>query len=246
MDSVPTSPTHTTTTPPSVKQSKLSPIYQIVLPKLATPDTLLHSSKARARERAILRKPRATTPTIWCAAILCVIFSLLIIFLCIAILVIFVAVQPKIPSFDTPGATLNAVFLNFPEYINADITILANFSNMNRKLSVRFEHIKVEVHLMEVVVAAQDVPGFDLRPREARLMPVHTVSGLVHLPPNVAVEFQKEVIRNRVVYNIKASFKVRLNLGLIHYSYWLHGDCQMDMSSPPTSLHISHTCKTKR
>ncbi|XP_057765403.1 uncharacterized protein LOC130986135 [Salvia miltiorrhiza] len=243
MDSLSTSPTHT---PASVKQSKLSPLYQIVLPKQATPDMLLYGNKVRSRERAILRKPRATSPMVWFAAILCMIFSLLIIFLGIAILVIFLAVQPRTPAFDTPAATLNAVFLNFPEYINGDITILANFSNPNRKLGVRFEYLKVELHFLEMAVATQVIQPFNQSPREARLIPVHMLSGLVHLPPNVAMEFQKQVQRNRVVYSIKGSFRVRINLGLIHYSYWLHGDCQLEMTSPPSSVLITHTCKTKR
>ena len=135
MDSLSTSPTHT---PHSIKQNKPSPIYHFVLPKQATPDTLLYDSKVRTRERAILKKPWATSATVWFAAIHCMIFSLLIIFLGIAILVIFVDVQPRTLAFDTRQATLDAVFLNFPEYINGDITILANFSNVNRKLSVRF------------------------------------------------------------------------------------------------------------
>lgn len=243
MDPLSISPTHT---PSSIKQSKLSPLYQIVLPKQAKPDMLLYGSKLRSREQAILRKPRTTSPMVWFAAILCMIFSLLIIFLGIAILVIFIAVQPRTPAFDTPAASFSAVFLNSPSYINGDITFLANFSNPNRKLSVRFEYLKVELFFSESSIATHALQPFSQRPGEARLMPVHMLSGLVYLPPNLAVELQKQEQRNRIVYNIKGTFKVRVKMGLLHYSYWLHGDCQLEMTSPPTSTLITRSCKTKR
>ncbi|KAH6822771.1 hypothetical protein C2S53_003598 [Perilla frutescens var. hirtella] len=243
MDPLSTSPTHTS---PSIKQSKLSPLYQIVLPKQATPDMLLYSSKLRSREQAILRKPRTTSPMVWFAAILCMIFSLLLIFLGIAVLVVFLAVQPKTAAFDMPAASLSAVFVNFPEYINGDITLLANFSNPNRKLSVRYEYLKVELFFLESALATQVVQPFSQRPGNARLISIHMLSGLVYLPPNLATEFQKQVQRNRISYSIKGTFKVKIKLGLLHYSYWLHGDCQLEMTSPPNSMLITHNCKTKR
>lgn len=243
MNPLSASPTYT---PPSLKQNKPSPLYQIVLPKPATPDMLLYCSKLRSREQAILRQPRTTSPMIWCAAILCMIFVLLVIFFGIAIIIIFVAVQPRNPVFDTPAASLSAVYFNSPEYITGDITFLANFSNPNRKLNVRFEYLHVEVSFSEGVIATLVLQPFSQSPGEARLISVHVLSGLVHLPPNLAMELQKQAQRNRVVYNIKGNFKVKVKLGLVHYSYWLQGDCQLEMTSPPNSILITHSCRTKR
>ncbi|KAI3456768.1 hypothetical protein Pfo_013431 [Paulownia fortunei] len=249
MHPLPTSPPYT---PPSLKQNKPSPLYQIVLPKQAknqqslTPDALLYSSKLRSREQPILRQPRRTNPIIWCAAILCMIFTLLIIFFGIATLIIFLAVQPRNPVFDAPAASLSAIYFNSPEFINGDITFLANFSNPNRKLSVRFEYLYVELYFSESLVATQVLQPFTQSPGEARLISVHLLSSLVYLPPNLAMELLKQEQRNRVVYNIKGTFRVKVKLGLIHYSYWLHGECQLEMTGPPNSILITRSCRTKR
>ncbi|KAL8469622.1 hypothetical protein ACS0TY_032466 [Phlomoides rotata] len=209
MDSVPSSPTHTS---PSVKPS---PLYQTVLPKRATPDMLLYSSKLRSRDQAIV-KPQTTSP------------------------------MPRNPVFDTAAASVSPTYYSSPEYINSDITFAANFSNPNRKLSVRFEYLRFEVSFQEKVIASKVVQAFSQRPGEASLIPVHMLSGLVPLPPNVAMELQKQAVNNRVVYNIRAYFKVKVKLGAIHYSYWLHGECRLEMTSPPNSYLISRSCRTKR
>ncbi|KAL8462119.1 hypothetical protein ACS0TY_033270 [Phlomoides rotata] len=239
MDSVPSSPTYTS---PSVKPS---PLYQTVLPKRATPDMLLYSSKLRSRDQAIV-KPQTTSPMVWFAAILCMIFSILLIFFGIATLIVYLTIQPRNPVFDTAAASVSPTYYSSPEYINSDITFAANFSNPNRKLSVRFEYLRFEVSFQEKVIASKVVQAFSQRPGEASLIPVHMLSGLVPLPPNVAMELQKQAVNNRVVYNIRAYFKVKVKLGAIHYSYWLHGECRLEMTSPPNSYLISRSCRTKR
>ncbi|KAL2247727.1 uncharacterized protein LOC105176567 [Sesamum indicum] len=239
-------------TPTSLKETKPSPLYQIILSKQArnqqnsTPDTVIRSSKLRSREQPILRHPRKTNPIVWFGAILCLIFSLLLIFFGIATLVIFLSVKPRLPVFDTPAASLSVIYFDSPEFLNGDITFVANFSNPNRKLSVRYEYLYIELYFSESPIATQVLQPFSQRPGEVRLITVHLLSSLVYLPPHLALELQKQEQRNRVIYNIKGSFKVKVKLGLLQYSYWLHGNCQIEMTSPPTGVLITHSCRTKR
>ncbi|KAL3851096.1 hypothetical protein ACJIZ3_012978 [Penstemon smallii] len=239
-------------TPSTTKQTKPSPLYQIVLSKQArnqhnlTPESLLYENKTRTREQPILRKPRRTNPIIWCGAILCLVFSLLLIFFGIATLIIFVAIKPKTPVFDTPAASLSVIYFNSPEFLNGDLIFLANFSNPNKKMNVKFEYLYFELYFSESLIATQVVQPFGQNPGEARLVSVHMLSSLVYLPPNHALELQKMEQRNRVMYNIRGTFRVRVKMGLFHYSYWLHGKCQIEMTSPPTGVLIAHSCRTKR
>ena len=159
-----------------------------------------------------------------CGAILCLIFSLLLIFFGVATLIVFLNIKPRIPVFDIPAASLNLIYFDSPEYFNGDFTFLANFSNPNRKIDVRFEHVEIELYFSNSLVATQALMPFTERQGEARMVSVHMISSLVYLPPNLAIELQKQVQSNRVTYNIRGTFRVRANLGLIHYSYWLHGD----------------------
>ncbi|XP_073026705.1 uncharacterized protein [Primulina eburnea] len=239
-------------TPATHKQTKPSPLYQIVSSNHAknhqglSPEASPYSRKLRSREQPILRRPRRTNPIVWCGAILCLIFSLLLIFFGIATLIIFVAIKPRNPVFDTPVASLNAIYFDSPEILNGDIVFLANFSNPNQKLYVRFEYLYIELYFSENLIASQVLQPFSQNPGEARFLSVHLISSLVHLPLNLSLELQKQGQRNRVVYNIKGTFRVRVKLGMVHYSYWLRGNCRLEMTSPPNGVLVTHSCRTKR
>ncbi|GER32470.1 late embryogenesis abundant protein [Striga asiatica] len=232
---------------PTPKQNKLSPIYNLVLPKQPlTPDSLLYATKLRTREQPIRSHSRKTNPMVWCVAILCMLFIILIIFFGIATLIIFITLQPKTPSFDTPAATLSAIYFNPPAFINGDYTFMANISNPNRRLTVRYEHARFELYFMETLMAAQIIEPFRESPGEQRVVTVHMLCRQVFLHPNLAMELQRQGQRNSVVYNVRGDFRVRVEWGLLHYSYWLHGVCQLEMTGPPNSVLLSHSCTTKK
>ncbi|QCE01873.1 uncharacterized protein At1g08160-like [Vigna unguiculata] len=206
------------------------------------------SSNSLASTRPILGQPRLqrTKPIIWCAAILCLIFSLLLIFFGIATLILYLAMKPKNPTFDIPNASLNVVYFDSPQYLNGEFTLVANFSNPNRRIGVRFESLNIELFYSERLVSSQKVKPFTQKPRETRLQSVNLISSLVFLPQDVGVKLQRQVENNRINYNARGTFKVRFNIGLIHLSYWLNTICQIEMTSPPTGILVARQCITSR
>ncbi|KAJ6297681.1 hypothetical protein OIU76_018901 [Salix suchowensis] len=154
--------------------------------------------------------------------------------------------SPYQPLFDIPNANLNSIYFDSPEYFNGDLTFLANFSNPNQKIYVRFEYVDIELYFSDRLIGTQALQPFTQRSRETRLESVHVISSLVYLPQNLAVELQKQVQSNKVHYNMRGTFKVRANLGLLHYSYWLHVRCEIEMTGPPTGVIVARSCKTKR
>ncbi|GMI63848.1 hypothetical protein like AT4G26490 [Hibiscus trionum] len=245
--------------PPPLSTKPATPVSlsQIVISKPVTtqqqtpssgktnPDTDINSREVR---KSILRPPhpRRTNPLIWCCAVICLIFSIVLILFGVATLIIFLSMKPKIPSFDTPNARLNGIYFDSPEYFNGDFIFLANFSNPNNRIDVRFEYLVIELYFHDRLISTQAVQPFSQRRGEARVEAIHFISSLVYLPQNLGVELQKQVLSNRVSYFVRGTFKVRAHLGLIHFSYWLHARCELLMSSPPTGVLVSHTCKTKR
>ncbi|XP_062014725.1 uncharacterized protein At1g08160 [Rosa rugosa] len=235
------------------KQTKPHSLNQIIISKYAQNQGLVldaaanHESR-KSEKQPMLRPPQArrTNPLIWCCAIVCLIFSLILIFFGIATLIMFLVVRPRIPLFDIPNAKLNTIYFDSPEYFNGDFALLANFSNPNRKIDVRFEYLQMELYFSDRLIATQSLDPFTQRPREGRLEAVHLVSSLVYLPENHAVALRTQVQNNRVDYNIRGTFRVRASLGLIHFSYWLHSRCQLQMTGPPTGVLVARSCRTKR
>ncbi|KAJ7960989.1 Late embryogenesis abundant protein [Quillaja saponaria] len=240
-------------TPP--RQSKPVTLDQIVISnskqssknehslRLETPKYL---TKKTSQPPILQPHPRRTNPIIWCAAVLCLIFSLILIFFGIATLIIFLSIKPRNPIFDIPNASLNTIYFDSPEYFNGDFTLLVNFSNPNRKIDVRFEYLDIEVFFSNRLISSQAVQPFTQRRGETRLESVHFISSLVFLPQDLSVKLQKQVQSNRVNYYLRGTFRVRASLGLVHISYWLHSRCQIEMTSPPTGVLVARRCTTKR
>lgn len=234
-----------TTTAVSLDQiviSKPAGNQQNRAPKTPTPDT----RKFRKSSTLLQPQPRRTNPFIWCSAIICLIFSLVLIFFGVATLIVFLVVKPRTPLFDIPNANLNAIYFDSPEYFNGDLTFAANFSNPNRKIEVRFEYLVIELFFYDRLLSTQTIQPFTQRQREIRLESVHFISSLVFLPQNLAVGLQKQVLSNRVSYNLRGTYKVKATFGLIHFSYWLHSRCQVEMTGPPTGVLVARRCITKR
>lgn len=241
--------------PLSQKQAMPTSLNQTVIPKQAmstSPNQFAIAKKAMKQETStpalpyVRMRPRRTNPAVWFGAVLCLIFSLLLIFFGIATLIVYLVVKPKNPVFDVPAARLNLIYFDSPENFNGDFAFLANFSNPNPKIDVRFEYGEVELYFSNSLISKQAFQPFTGRRREARLVAVHMISSLVYLPTNVGLELQKQVQSNRVAYDIRGTFRVRANLGLIHFSYWLHARCLLEMSSPPTGVLLAKSCRTKR
>ncbi|XP_043693065.1 uncharacterized protein LOC122643516 [Telopea speciosissima] len=118
------------------------------------------------------------------------------------------------------------------DYVNGDFIFLANFSNPNRKIDVRFEYLEIELYF-DRLIATQALQAFSLRAGDVRLDLVHMLTSEAYLPPNMAFEPRNQLQSNRIRYNIRGTIRVRFNLGLTHIShisYWLYGRCQVEMS----------------
>ncbi|KVI02369.1 uncharacterized protein LOC112500982 [Cynara cardunculus var. scolymus] len=211
-----------------------------------TPEYLYQHFPGKTRDRLLLRNHHRTDPAIWCTAIICLIFSILIILFGITTLIVFLVIKPRNPVFDTNHASLNVIYFDSPGNFNGDFTFLANFSNPNRKLNVRFEYAVLELYFANNLIANQSIKPFSQRQRETGVVKIHFISSLVYLPLNHAMELQRQVLSNKVMYSVRGTFRVRVSMGLIHFSYWLHGRCELQMSSPPSGFLMARTCITNR
>lgn len=229
------------------KQQSMKPSPLSIQQTIMTPTTeFLYQNFPKTRDKLLLRNHRRTDPAIWCTAIICMIFSILVILFGITTLIFFLVVKPKTPVFDTNHASLNVIYFDSPGNFNGDLTFIANFSNPNRKLHVRFEHAVLELYFDNNLIANQSIKPFSQREKETGVVKIHFVSSLVYLPRNHAMELQRQVLSNRVMYSVRGIFRVRVSFGLIHFSYWLHGRCELQMSSPPSGILMARSCITKR
>lgn len=134
--------------------------------------------------------------------------------------------------------------------LNADVTILANFTNLNnKKVSVEFRSIAIHLLYHNIPIASRSIDPFSIGPNEdkSRLKDVHMVSSQVALPSRDSIRLQKQMQNNRIKLEIFGLFHARSKLGsLLEYGYKLYGHCTVVVTDPPSGVLVARSCRTKR
>ncbi|KAJ4973832.1 hypothetical protein NE237_007006 [Protea cynaroides] len=165
----------------------------------------------------------------------------------IVILIVYLAFKPRSPHFDVSSVTLNTAYIDTGSLLNADVTILANFTNPNKKVSVDFSFMVLQLYYGDTLIATRAIDPFSAISTETRLHTVEMISSQVALPNGVSEKMRKQMGDNGIIFNLKGSFRTRSNFGsFFHYSYWLYGSCTFLTTSPPSGILVARKCRTKR
>ncbi|KAL5998217.1 hypothetical protein ACLOJK_009155 [Asimina triloba] len=195
-------------------------------------------------------RPRKTGPCAWITAIFCTILWIIIIAGGLIVLIVYLKFRPRSPRFDVSSASLNAAYPDTGRsgtLLNADLTILANFSNPNKKVDVAFDYLVVDVYYGGTPISTTSVDPFGEIRRESKLASLHFVASQVALSAEAAAKLEKDIAADEVAFEVVGSFRTRSKLGkLLQFSYWLHGRCSIVIGAPPSGVLKSKKCRTKR
>ncbi|KAK9675512.1 hypothetical protein RND81_11G011600 [Saponaria officinalis] len=198
------------------------------------------------RENLMYPEQGKTKPITWCGAVFCVILWLVVILGGLLVLVVYLVYRPRTPHFEISSASLNAVYLDMGYLLNADLTVLANFTNPNKRVHVDFSYVSLQLYFDNHLIANQYVEPFSASKAENKLANVEIVSSQVRLPIAVTQKLVTQIQRNRIMFEVNGIFHARSKFGsLLRYSYWLYGHCNIEMTGPPSGIVISSKCYTK-
>lgn len=194
-----------------------------------------------------MQRPQKTTIVTWCIAIFCAIFWIVIILGGLIVLVVYLIFRPHIPHFDITAGTLNAAYLDM-DRLNADLSLLVNFTNSNRKVSVDFSYVILDLYYGGIPIATQYIEPFSAIRSETKLKSVEMITSQVYLPLAARQKLRSQMESNGlVIFDVKGIFRARSNLGsLLRYSYPLYSHCSIYLTGPPTGVLRGRRCKTKR
>lgn len=191
--------------------------------------------------------PRRTKPHTWVAAVFCAVFWLIIILGGLAVLIVYLVFRPSDPKFDISSATFNAGYLDMGYLLNSDVTILVNFTNPNKKVTVDFTHLIMGFYYDKTLIATTYVNPFKAASRESKFADVRMVTSQVRLPEDEIRELKKQAEKNRIMFELRGWFRARSHLGsYLPYSYTLYSHCTIVMTSPPAGVMVAKRCITKR
>jgi len=194
-----------------------------------------------------LPKEQKSQPLTWLGACLCVIFWLIIIIGGLIVLIVYFVFRPQSPHFDVSSVTLNAAYLDLGSLLNADLTMLANFTNPNKKVHVDFSSVIIYLYYGSTLIATQYVEPFSAARLQSRFATIHMVSSQVQLPLRESQRLVKQMEGNGVILEVRGVFRARSKLGsILRYSYNLYGRCSVMLTRPPDGILLKKKCRTKR
>ncbi|MQL70294.1 hypothetical protein Taro_002588 [Colocasia esculenta] len=192
-------------------------------------------------------RPQKTPFLVRATAAVCAILWLSVIVSGVAVLVVYLVFRPRSPRLEISSATLNGAYLDMGTLLNADLTILANFTNPNHKVDVSFSYLTVDLYYATTLIATRAIEPFAAASGETVIRTVHMVSSEVALATGAAQGLRKQVENELVEFRMEGTFRTRLDLGsFLHFSYWLYSTCTVVVSSPPSGVLLSSKCRTKR
>ncbi|CAN7026202.1 hypothetical protein IGI04_024860 [Brassica rapa subsp. trilocularis] len=240
---------HQRSPPPQQPQAPRG--YATSLPPIAKPTPWRNAPTPSPHRRGGHRTPPPsrdqTNTATWSAAFCCAIFWIILILSGLVVLIVYLVYRPRSPHIDISAANLNAAYLDMGFLLNGDLTMLANFTNPNKKSSVEFSSLTFELYYYNTLIASQYVEPFKVPKKMSMFANVHLVSSQVQLEPTQSRELQRQIETGPVLLNVRGTFHARSNLGaLFRYSYWLHTHCSFSLNSPPSGAMRARRCSTKR
>ncbi|XP_059657818.1 early nodule-specific protein 2-like [Cornus florida] len=220
-----------------------------LVPIVQSPQPHRSNDQRTPSQNQPLRVPRQhkTKPIAWFIAVFCALLWIIIIVGGLVILIVYILFRPKSPKFDVSSATLNAAYLDMGYLLNADLTLLANFSNPNKKVRVDFGQMTINLYYESVLIATRSVEPFTVRDKRSKFATVHMVTSQVPLSLQRSQHLRMNMESNRVMFEIRGLFRTRSSLGnFLRYSYWLYGHCTIVMTGPPGGVLVAKKCRTKR
>ncbi|PON64287.1 hypothetical protein PanWU01x14_126010 [Parasponia andersonii] len=232
---------------PEVPKAPLQPRDSAVQPHQPRPDQQRHwrQSLEVPYERQLLRQRRVHP----CAACSAVIFCVFLTLAALAVFIIYLIFRPWGPRFEVSTVTtLNGLNLTKGKLLCANLTLVPNFMNPNKKAGVDFKYVVIELYFGRTIIATKKIEPDPSAPKDGtRSVKVDMVASGVQLSVLEIQRLKSQMVKDKVVLEVKGSFLVHTKFGpLVRYSYWVHGQCIVTLKKPPHGVLVSTKCNTKR
>lgn len=181
------------------------------------------------------------TPAMWCSALMCIIYAVILLISGFIILITYLVVHPKQPVFDITHANFSRAG-SYPDVL-AEFAILANFSNPNKILNLKIEHASVQLLFEDTVIGNETTQPFSIMHKETKSVVFKNLRSTtpIKMPEKVRMEFLDQVLSNKVFFRLKGTFKVRSP-----FTYWVHEWCYLQVTSPPGGSLVNRICNTTK
>ncbi|KAF3337371.1 Protein YLS9 [Carex littledalei] len=191
------------------------------------------------------RQRKRTSVLAWCMAAVCTVLWVAVILLGLTVLIVYLVYRPRSPQFDIAAASLNAGYIDTGNLLNADITLLANVINPNRKVNIYFSSLQLDMYFQGIMIGTQVIDAF-YEPRQMEaLRNLKMITSAVQLPLQVAQEWGNgtQPGGGGVTLHLSGRFRTRWLFGRwLRFTKWLHPSCEILVGPPPNGVLLKKQC----
>ncbi|XP_031124410.1 NDR1/HIN1-like protein 12 [Ipomoea triloba] len=194
--------------------------------------------------KPVLGPERRTNPLIWCAAIICTLLTLAVIFTGIAVFIGYMVVKPKVPQMSIASAQLERISYDMASVLTVKAAIVIKAENGNAKAHSSFYHTHYTLSFHGVKVAYLIANDFDV-PKNSSLDLYYPVESTpIPLTPEQADTAESALRQRHVVFDIQGETGTRWRVWLLgSVKFRLHLDCQLKL--PINGTIIYPNCSTR-
>lgn len=180
------------------------------------------------RPPLIPREGQQTHFAIWTLAILCAILTIAVIVTGIAVFVVFMIYQPKMPYIKVAYAHLNQIIYDQLGLLEIEITLNLEAVNANNKAHTSFSALSFLLQFHDIDVAVLRSNSLEVPKNNSQPLIYHFHSSPIPLDQDAREAMDKALRRGIVPFDLRGHAKTRWKVGIFaSVRFWTHISCRL-------------------
>ncbi|EOA14484.1 hypothetical protein CARUB_v10027699mg [Capsella rubella] len=184
----------------------------------------------------------STSPFIWCAAIVCAIISIVVIFGGIVVFVGYMVIHPRVPIISVADAHLDFLKYDIFGVLQTQLTIVIRVENDNAKAHALFDNTEFKLSYEGKLIAILRAPEFEVPKEKSKYLPYSVQSYPIPLNPSLMQAVDYAIKQDVITFEINGGSRTRWRVGpLGSFKFECNLICELNFR-PSDHTYIPSTC----
>ncbi|XP_021835987.1 NDR1/HIN1-like protein 12 [Spinacia oleracea] len=196
--------------------------------------------------RPIIGTQRRTHPLIWCAAIICMFCTIIVIITGIVVFVGYLVIRPKIPFVSVMYAHLDKFDFSQAGVLNTEMNIVFKAENDNRQANASFSEFTYSLSFHGIQIARLRNLPFNVGQNNSATFNYDVKSYSIPLDPDHSSMAARSLQQNRISFVLTGHTRTRWKVGpLKSVKFWLPLHCELKFQDDGSTILPDSHCTTK-
>ncbi|KAI3468501.1 hypothetical protein Pfo_025164 [Paulownia fortunei] len=196
--------------------------------------------------KQVLDPRHQTNPLIWCAAIICAILAVVVIFTGILVFISYLTIRPKVPKISVTRAQLDTIYFDETSLLTVQVTVVIKAENDNAKARANFYDTRFTLSFRGQRIAYLVAAPFGVSANSSVEFNYVSQSTPIPLNPQEAEAVSLSLRQRVVTFELQGTTRTRWRVGLIgSVKFWLHLRCLLHLPIDGTTIYPNCSPRSK-